>query len=201
MRAIGKSASTVYALPPAGLHARDGGRHDDALTWGDELEYQLLVFDEKRKVVRLSTRAAEVLERLQADEEAALRSGGYVFDGVGHVLWIRRSYGSGARTFLHIAGICTLSAFTHLAFSHFPVLTYTVLQFQTTHSTTPVDASWKPEYARFMIEGWCHTHEAWRKVDFLTLLNHCHAEQGTPGQPYAATIKALLDVEPNMQRR
>ncbi|KAJ3270551.1 hypothetical protein HK104_004897, partial [Borealophlyctis nickersoniae] len=91
-------------------------RRKDHLLWGDEIEYIVVYYDEKEKQAKLSLRAHDALEKLQAAELDALARG-----------------------------------------------------------VIP-ESSWKPEYGRYMLEG-------------------------TPGEPYGATLDHLLDVEENMRKR
>lgn len=46
------------------IWCKERGRQDDALLWGDELEYMVVVLDHEHKTARLSLRQGEILERL-----------------------------------------------------------------------------------------------------------------------------------------
>ncbi|RKP02081.1 hypothetical protein CXG81DRAFT_11207 [Caulochytrium protostelioides] len=91
-------------------------RRRDKLYWGDEIEYMVVHFDHDAQKVRLSLRASDVLERLQALEADALARG------------------------------------------------------------EAPEASWKPEFARYMLEA-------------------------TPGLPYGSHLDELAQIEANMRRR
>ncbi|KAF1765699.1 hypothetical protein GCK72_005652 [Caenorhabditis remanei] len=51
------------------LYHRLKSRHGDQLKWGDEIEYTIIKFDHENKKVRVSCRAEELLNRLQAEEQ------------------------------------------------------------------------------------------------------------------------------------
>lgn len=51
------------------LYHRLKGREGDQLKWGDEIEYTIVKFDDDAKKVRVSLRAEELLNQLQAGEE------------------------------------------------------------------------------------------------------------------------------------
>ncbi|KAI9873310.1 MAG: Zn finger-containing GTPase- Activating Protein for ARF [Pleopsidium flavum] len=54
---------------------RAKGKERDALLWGDEVEYLVVVFDENRRKVKLSLRQADILKALASDEELCKHGG------------------------------------------------------------------------------------------------------------------------------
>jgi glutamate--cysteine ligase catalytic subunit len=57
------------------VYAKVKDRQRDCLVWGDEIEYQMVQWDEEKKHVRLSLRASDVLIQLQAEEQAMEEQG------------------------------------------------------------------------------------------------------------------------------
>ncbi|KAF2162260.1 hypothetical protein M409DRAFT_27263 [Zasmidium cellare ATCC 36951] len=55
---------------------RAKGKERDALLWGDEIEYLVVSFDNKKKEVKLSLRQADILEALASDAELLKQGGG-----------------------------------------------------------------------------------------------------------------------------
>lgn len=51
------------------LYHRLKSRHGDQLKWGDEIEYTIVKFDDANKKVRVSCKAEELLNKLQAEEQ------------------------------------------------------------------------------------------------------------------------------------
>ena len=55
-----------------------------------------------------------------------------------------------------------------------------------------LESSWKPEYARYMVEG---------TMDHVKVASKYISSVATPGLPYGATLDDLLVVQDNMLKR